>query len=76
MRVEALWVRRLVVHIREYGWSSGWSACGQSADRVGARATVAGLLGLTSAGAFALAFARVIVPITVGESGKGRALAL
>lgn len=25
MRVEALWVRRLVVHIREYGWSSGWS---------------------------------------------------
>ena len=58
------------------GGLAGGLACGQSADRVGARATVAGLLGLTSAGAFALAFARVIVPITVGESGKGRALAL
>ena len=58
------------------GGLAGGLACGQSADRMGARATVAGLLGLTSAGAFAFAFARVIVPITVGESGKGRALAL
>ena len=78
----------------------GSLACGQLADRVGTRTTVAGSLGLMSAGAFVLAFARVLVPITVGsilfgagyfgsitaltaalarsvgESGKGRALAL
>ena len=58
------------------GGLAGSLACGQLADRVGARTTVAGLLGLTSAWAFVLSFARVIVPITVGESGKGRALAL
>lgn len=58
------------------GGLAGGLACGQLADRVGARTTVAGLLGLTSAWAFVLSFARVIVPITVGESGKGRGLAL
>ena len=76
MRAEAPWVRRPVVHIRECGCLAGGLACGQLADRVGARTTVAGLLGLTSAWAFVLSFARVIVPITVGESGKGRGLAL
>ena len=58
------------------GGLAGSLACDQLADRVGARTTVAGLLGLTSAWAFVLSFARVIVPITVGESGKGKALAL
>ena len=48
------------------GGLAGSLACGRLADRMGARVTVAGSLGLAAAGSLVLAFARVSAPFAAG----------